>query len=441
MLAPSPITLRWLIAVLFRFSMKFIQRSLLVISCTLFAWIVPGSTVVVDDWYRIAYRISDPAFDYIGWEVEAIRKKAEQTLFGYQAFMTEAERSQFVREYMADLTQAHILEGEINRIYIDPNISNPDVESADLRTERDSLRSDLAQRQLTAEAILEGQVATILVEEGFGTFGQLFPPMAMHFTQIPNLLIVSPRDEIRFDISLNVVPLPIDEIAQLETDIDFSEGVSSLIVPLGGIALYPAMIFETTSIPHAVEVFAHEWLHHYLYFYPLGWTYFSVGFAGDARTINETTADIFGKEVARLVLSRYYPDLLPSPPQPVDESNPVIVEPDPDGFDFGAIMNETRMTVDELLADGKVEEAEAYMETQRQLFVENGFGIRKLNQAYFAFYGGYQGGGIPGVAGEDPIGPAIHTIRENSPSLLQFVNTMQNITTLDILLEQAQSIP
>ena len=425
----------------FYISSKVIQRSLLLIVCALFAWVIPGSTVVVDDWYRIAFRVSDHAFDYVGWEIEAIGKKAEQTLFGYHAFMTEAERSQFVHDYMTDLTQAHILEGEINRIYIDPNISDPDAESADLRAERDTLRADLAQRQLTAEAILEGQVATILVEEGFGTFGQLFPPMAMHFTQIPNLLIVSPRDEIRFDISLNVVPLPIGDIAQLEAEIDATEDVSSLIVPLGGIALYPAMIFETTSIPHAVEVFAHEWLHHYLYFYPLGWTYFSIGFAGDARTINETTADIFGKEVARLVLARYYPDLLPPPPQPVDEGNPIIVEPDPDAFDFGATMNETRVTVDDLLADGNVEEAEAYMEAQRQIFVENGYGIRKINQAYFAFYGGYQGGGIPGVAGEDPIGPAIHTVRENSPTLLQFVNTMQNITTLEALLEQAQSSP
>ena len=39
--------------------------------------------------------------------------------------------------------------------------------------------------------------------------------------------------------------------------------------------------------------------------------------------------------------------------------------------------------MDELLDDGRVEEAEAYMEERRRFFGENGFHIRKLNQAFF----------------------------------------------------------
>jgi hypothetical protein len=45
--------------------------------------------------------------------------------------------------------------------------------------------------------------------------------------------------------------------------------------------------------------------------------------------------------------------------------------------------------VDRLLAEGKVEEAEQAMEAKRQFFAENGINIRKINQAYFAFYGSY----------------------------------------------------
>jgi hypothetical protein len=49
-------------------------------------------------------------------------------------------------------------------------------------------------------------------------------------------------------------------------------------------------------------------------------------------------------------------------------------------------MHVTRLTVDELLAEGKIDEAESYMEERRRIFWDNGFQhLRKLNQAYFAF--------------------------------------------------------
>ena len=50
------------------------------------------------------------------------------------------------------------------------------------------------------------------------------------------------------------------------------------------------------------------------------------------------------------------------------------------------------------------------------MFVAHGYGIRKLNQAYFAFYGGYQSGS-PGEGGSDPIGPAVQAIRDQSATI------------------------
>jgi hypothetical protein len=207
-----------------------------------------------------------------------------------------------------------------------------------------------------------------------------------------------------------------------------------LIVPIGGIALYPAMVLETASIPYAIDTIAHEWLHHYLFAFPLGLNY---DFAGEARIINETTAHLFGREIAPLVLQRYYPELAP-PPEPTGTgaSRSARTTPDtsqPPAFDFGAEMHETRVTVDRLLAEGRVEAAEAYMERRRRLFVANGYAIRKLNQAYFAFYGGYQSG-EPGVGGEDPIGPAVQAILDASPSIYDWVVTMRSIATRDELL-------
>ena len=394
-----------------------------------------------DPWTAIGVIARNHQFDYIGWEVNALAVKTGESIYGVAPYMTEPAQADFVRAYMRDLQTAQQLEGEVSAIYADPNVSDPESASVDQRARRDALRADLDSRQPLAESILERQVTRVLRDLGFAVAGVIVPPVSMHFTRVPNLLVVSPRDQIRFDVSINLDPMPVDEIAALEDQIDTDQDVSSLIVPLGGIALYPAMILETTSIPFALETFAHEWLHHYLMFHPLGLQYFTNGEGsdGEARILNETTADTFGKEVARLVLARYYPDLVPPPaPPPVPVETPS--ETEPLAFDFGREMHITRTHVDELLAAGKIDESEAYMEERRQFFIANGYGVRRINQAFFAFYGGYQGGGMPGVGGEDPIGPAIRALRLSSPTLKDFVITMQDLTTRADLLAAAARV-
>jgi hypothetical protein len=96
-------------------------------------------------------------------------------------------------------------------------------------------------------------------------------------------------------------------------------------------------------------------------------------------------------------------------------------------------MRKTRLTVDQLLAEGKVKEAEAYMEAQRQVLWEHGYRIRKLNQAYFAFYGAYADE-PGGAAGEDPVGQAVRDLYANSDSLASFLKTIAWMTSFDELL-------
>lgn len=398
-----------------------------------------------EDWMAITLLASGQQFDYIGWELRALATKTAQTFWGIQPFMEEGERTAFVRQYMADLATAQGLENQVQLIYGDPAVADPVLATADLRAQRDRLRDDLERRQPLAEAILEGQVAAVLIEQGFGVGGQLLPPISMHFTQMPNVMVISPRDTIRFEMSINLNPMPVDEQAALEDRIDAERNVSTLIAPLGGIALFPAMILETSSIQYALQTFAHEWVHHYLFMFPLGLNY---DFASETRIINETTAELFGIEVGRLVLERYYPDLVPPPPpepstitgDDIDADATPTPEPTPDprAFDFGRELNETRVMVDKLLAQGRITEAETYMEKRRQYFLANGYFIRKLNQAWFAFYGGYQVG-TPGVAGDDPIGPSIQTLRSASPSLHAWVTTMTGITTRQQLVAAAEA--
>ena len=91
-------------------------------------------------------------------------------------------------------------------------------------------------------------------------------------------------------------------------------------------------------------------------------------------------------------------------------------------------MATTRGRVDELLSVGQIDQAEAYMEERRQLFVANGYLVRKINQAYFAFYGSYAD--QPGATGTDPTGPMVVTLFQQSDSIYDFMLLVSPITSL-----------
>ncbi|MFO7662115.1 MAG: hypothetical protein R6X18_05920, partial [Chloroflexota bacterium] len=65
------------------------------------------------------------------------------------------------------------------------------------------------------------------------------------------------------------------------------------------------------------------------------------------------------------------------------------------------------------------------------------YAIRKLNQAYFAFYGGYAAE-PGGAAGADPVGPMLRRIRAESPSLRFFLDSVSRVTTFEDLLSLYQ---
>ncbi len=371
--------------------------------------------------------VADVRFDFWGWEAEAVSSKFVYWLLQPQRYMREPDRAALVRRYEARLGQVWLLQAQIEWIYADPEVTDPDAATAGMRAEWERVRAELMARQPVVEAVIEEQVGVILAQEGLAYLGQPFPQVGVRFTPLPYFLIISPRERIETICQQDLQPgLEVARQEELEAQVDGTLDVSSLVTPIGGMSAWPAMILEHPDLAWVVEVAAHEWTHHYLDFYPLGWNYDR---GQETRTINETTASIVGKELGRAVLARYYPDLLPPPP-PVS-SPQAEVEPEPPAFDFRAEMHRTRVEVDRLLAEGRVEEAERYMEERRQFFWENGYRIRKLNQAYFAFHGSYAD--EPGAAGEDPIGPAVRQLREQSGSLRAFLARIARITTLDEL--------
>jgi hypothetical protein len=237
-------------------------------------------------------------------------------------------------------------------------------------------------------------------------------------------LIVSPRDHIE---NLYQVPLNTDvstpEMENIETAVHSDLDLSALVVPIGGLGAYPAMIRETSDINRLAEVVAHEWSHHWLTLQPLGFNY---ALDPTTRIINETVASLVGVELGNRVVERFYPEHL-LPPSVVPPDPPRAEPPTAPVFDFRAEMAETRVRVDDLLAEGRIEEAESYMEERRQAFWNAGYQIRKINQAYFAFYGSYAA--EPGGAqGDNPIGPMVLDIWEASSGVKDFLETMAPVT-------------
>ena len=82
-------------------------------------------------------------------------------------------------------------------------------------------------------------------------------------------------------------------------------------------------------------------------------------------------------------------------------------------------MRERRIAVDEFLARGEIERAEQYMEQKRQYLASQGYYIRKLNQAYFAWHGTY----ADEPTSVSPIGVELRQLRGKCGSVKEFLDT------------------
>lgn len=369
-------------------------------------------------------------FNFIEWEVSSLAWKAQQAVRGLHRPLSSSERVQQVQAYFEQLGAVMQLEAQLESATVQANRSTSELVA--LQDERDRLRSVLADRQMLVESILEDQVRQVLLDEGFDVGGVLFPPMSMHLTQPTQLLVVSPREQIQMEQTWTLKGIALEERERIEQIALEESNQAAIVVGIGGMAVYPAMVIEHPNLEVIVDTFAHEWLHHYLMFYPLGYETELFG-DSEARNINETTATIFGQYIAQRVLDRYYSAWIYAPTLTYSKQ----AQP----FDYYAEINETRVRVDTLLQQGKITEAESYMEARRQWFVQNGYNLRKLNQAWFAFYGGYQVAGV-GVGGTDPTGAWIQQLLDASPNVKTWVVTLRTITTraeLFTALEQAQA--
>ncbi len=368
---------------------------------------------------RIAHQaVSGKRFDLVSWEIQAIGQKVRDGVQKPGSDLSPDAQRELVVAYMDGINRLNALTREIEAAAAGVERTGAARGVAELQAELDDLRVLQADRRPAVEWIIERQVSTVLEELGFSTAGMVVPPVSFQFTESPNYLIVSPRDRIRVERGIHLDPtLSIEEMEEIEAEVSVRSDRSTIIEGTGGFSSYPTMVLEYGVLRWGIDTVAHEWAHLYLFPRPLGWNYDA---SGDMRTINETVASMFGEEVSRLVMERYYPDLLsPAPwPRPLSKQedwlSPARVET---SFEFGAFMRETRLEVDRLLAAGQIEAAEAYMQARRGLLVERGYSIRKLNQAYFAFHGSY----AVGTSATDPIGGKLRALRLRTDTLATFM--------------------
>lgn len=318
----------------------------------------------------------------------------------------------------------------------------------DARLELAALRRQQAAERSLIEAVLQHQVRKEIREAGLGLIGFVWPPVQFAFIEPPLKLTVSPRDRIT-TLHSRVLQAEYDPatLEESERAIQARTNLSAHISQIGGMAVYPAMVVESSSLEWVLATIAHEWVHHYLFLFPLGLRYAS---NDDMTTINETASEIVGAEIAERLKRRLYDRSLPSAESAMgssDESSCACNTAElwsqtykleqnrwerfgrPLPFDFRQEMRETRLHVDRLLEAGLVETAENYMEGRRRFLVAKGYPLRVLNQAYFAFHGNYG----TSAASSNPIGPLLQQLRAESDDLAHFLGQIRWFTSLSDL--------
>jgi hypothetical protein len=276
---------------------------------------------------------------------------------------------------------------------------------------------------ITTGMKLRKEIETVFKENDI----EIFPPIFIQFEKPPYLLVVSPRDRILYgDRCLLRQNLNLEEIESIETAVD-RLGVSSLVVELGGFgAVCPPIVNDRLAVTSAINIAVEEWFHQYLAFKPLGFRYLldSIGIRQDPEIIvlNETVAGMVSREIGIEIETRYYN---------TEKEQGTICNSH--GFNFDTEMRTTRMIVDYYLSRGKITEAEYYMELRRKEFVEHGYYIRRLNQAYFAFHGIY--GESPSSV--SPIYSYLQQLRAESPTLKYFI---EKVSTMSSYADLVQSI-
>jgi hypothetical protein len=361
--------------------------------------------------------IANPySFDFAAWELNTLGGDIRREI---SAALPESDiGSNAVIGYFADVS-------DLNSLQYSSKLAAMKNGQSALRASPDSqaLQDRIEAAKPAVERTIQRQLSQVLSDEGiYNPFGYnrlklTFPAVKFKLEKPLNVLIVSPRDRIDRIRETVIRPDMTDaSIEQIESSLA-GLNVSAIIVPIGGLAVtYPSFVIDNADLRFTLNAAAEEWLHQYLAFKPLGFAYvldlLNISVKTDIPILNETVAGVAAEELGGRVYDRYYArsqDLTSPDTGGETSASPV--------FDFNAAMRTIRLEVDSYLSQGRIEEAEEYMRSRQQYLADNGYYLRKLNQAYFAFYGSY----AYSATSVDPIGQQVKSLRQDSGSLKQFL--------------------
>ena len=373
-------------------------------------------------------------YSITGWEVRNFPDKwlhmLSTLLPGREK--SDSERREELYRYFDLGRELLIARDALNRAMSDPSVGGEvslEGEVERVADERTALRDGV-------EETIESVLSTAIRESGLSEWERfVFPPVDIRLAGPPVLLLTSPRDRIERQHEVLLEPdISLVVRERLEDRLMAENDVAALSFQVAGLAAYPASVLDIIPLDDTFRASAHEWMHHYMAFRPLGQKMFT---SAEMVTLNETLADMVGREIGDRARER----LLEGAERPSIPAAPLLAPESglhgrDEHFGFSEEMRETRLRVDELLAEGKVDEAEAYMEERRLYFVENGYPIRRLNQAYFAFHGTY----AENAASSSPIAGQLHRFRELSPDLRTFVLRMADISSYSQFLKRLEDL-
>ncbi|MBW1765059.1 MAG: hypothetical protein JRJ23_10050, partial [Deltaproteobacteria bacterium] len=339
-----------------------------VLSCAVFLLIICSFSMgcaPADSFDSKLDKIIKPySFSIFGWEIEALSYELEDFLFG--GGDETADDSPIVLEYFSISRQIRDLEWQIA-------IGGEGIGQSELTAlneQLEGLRKQKGAMEDSVERIMQKQIIETLAQMDIYNpldkhlkFEFTFPPVNFELEAPPHLLIISPRDRVMRVREITLIQeISPQERQEIEDAIN-KLGVSSLVVGLGGLATYPSFVIDTASLKFTINVAIEEWLHQYLFFRPLGFTYnlHLTGIAPNSEiaVMNETLVGIVREEVGALLYQNYYSQYLGE----VEGNNGAETnQSDEPEFDFFKEMREIRLAVDDYLANGEVEQAEAFME-------------------------------------------------------------------------------
>ena len=406
------------------------KTKLIIIASLVLVYFLGGGCAHARDFDKQLSSIVNPyIFRVVEWEFRTIPREVNQWIFGRDEQVDD--EIQLVMEYFSSVERIRILKSEVEVI----DTGNGQSDLASLEAELNILQERRTALENTVERIIEKQIREILAQQGiFNPVDRLirlkvsFPPLNFKLEKPPHLLVISSRDRIESmrEITLlqNISPEKIEDIEDTVDEL----GVSSLVVVLGGLgATYPTFVTNEASLRFTIDAATEEWLHQYLIFKPLGFLYL-LDLTGVSRnyeiaTMNETLASMVSKEIGSIVYSTYYSGYADNgayQDQQADADSP-----------FNREMREIRRAVDNYLARGEIGPAEEFMEQKRQQLASMGYHIRKLNQAYFAFYGTY----ADSPTSVSPIGLELKELKSQSASLKDFLDAVASMTSRQDLID------